>query len=153
MEPTEYVPMSGSNLICTVTVCRNRHCADKEPETIVMVDTPAGPVKAVAGCQDGRCQSVEFENVPSFVDRLRCGRSRGTGHGSVDVAYGGMFYAIVDATRLGFRVEPSEARERESGEQIRLAAREQLVVVHPDNPGIRGVLDRPVARPLRESAK
>ena len=71
MEPTEYVPMSGSNLICTVTVILETGIVPiKEPETIVMVDTPAGPVKAVAECRDGRCRSVEFENVPSFVDRL-----------------------------------------------------------------------------------
>ncbi len=106
-----------------------------------MVDTPAGPVKAVAECRDGRCRSVEFENVPSFVDRLDAVvEVAGLGTMAVDVAYGGMFYAIVDATKLGFSVEPSEARELAvAGERIRLAAREQLDVVHPENPGIRGV--------------
>ncbi len=112
MEPTEYVPMSGSNLICTVTVILETGILPmKEPETIVMVDTPAGPVKAVAECRDGRCRSVEFENVPSFVDRLAAAvEVAGLGTVSVDVAYGGMFYAIVDATELGFRVDASEAR-------------------------------------------
>jgi trans-L-3-hydroxyproline dehydratase len=79
--------------------------------------------------------------VPSFVDRLDA-RIEVAGLGTVelDVAYGGMFYAIVDATRLGFAVEPSEARELAvAGERIRLAAREQLDVVHPENPQIRGV--------------
>ncbi|MGO9467591.1 MAG: proline racemase family protein [Isosphaeraceae bacterium] len=142
MEPTEYVPMSGSNLLCTVTVLLETGAvAMKEPETVVMVDTPAGPVKAVAECRDGRCRSVEFENVPSFVDRLDAVvEVAGLGTMAVDVAYGGMFYAIVDATKLGFSVEPSEARELAvAGERIRLAAREQLDVVHPENPGIRGV--------------
>ncbi|MFI5012421.1 MAG: proline racemase family protein [Hyphomicrobiales bacterium] len=142
MEPTEYVPMSGSNLICTVTVLlETGMVAMREPETVVMVDTPAGPVKAVARCQDGKCRSVEFENVPSFVDRLDA-KLEVDGHGTIDVdiAYGGMFYAIVDATRLGFHVEPSEARELASlGERIRLAARRQLSVVHPQNPAIAGV--------------
>jgi proline racemase len=142
MEPTEYVPMSGSNLICTVTVILETGIVPiQEPETIVMVDTPAGPVKAVAQCRDGRCCSVEFENVPSFVDRLDAAvEVPGLGTVAVDVAYGGMFFAIVDATKLGFRVDPSEARQLAAlGEQIRLAAREQLDVVHPENPGIRGV--------------
>ena len=150
MEPTEYVPMSGSNLICTVTVILETGILPiKEPETIVMVDTPAGPVKAVAECRDGRCRSVEFENVPSFVDRLDAAvEVTGLGTVTVDVAYGGMFYAIVDATKLGFSVEPSEARQLAvAGEQIRLAAREQLDVVHPENTEIRGVsivqLNRP----------
>ena len=112
MEPTEYVPMSGSNLICTVTVILETGIVPiKEPETIVMVDTPAGPVKAVAECHDGRCRSVEFENVPSFVDRLDARiEVAGLGSVTVDVAYGGMFYAILDATKLGFRVDASEVR-------------------------------------------
>jgi proline racemase len=150
MEPTEYVPMSGSNLICTVTVLLETGIVTmREPETVVMVDTPAGPVKAVARCEAGKCRSVEFENVPSFVDKLDA-KLEIEGHGTieVDVAYGGMFYAIVDATRLGFRVEPSEARELAVlGERIRLAARQQLSVVHPQNAGISGVsivqFDRP----------
>jgi proline racemase len=150
MEPTEYVPMSGSNLICTVTVLLETGIVTmREPETVVMVDTPAGPVKAVARCEAGKCRSVEFENVPSFVDTLDAKLEiEGVGTIEVDVAYGGMFYAIVDATRLGFRVEPSEARELAVlGERIRLAARQQLSVVHPQNPGISGVsivqFDRP----------
>jgi proline racemase len=151
MEPTEYVPMSGSNLICTVTVILETGIvAIEEPETVVMVDTPAGPVKAVAECRDGRCRSVEFENVSSFVDRLDAAiEVAGLGTVTVDVAYGGMFYAIVDATRLGFRVDASEARQLAvAGEQIRLAAREQLDVVHPDNPGIRGVSIVQLGRPF-----
>jgi proline racemase len=151
MEPTEYVPMSGSNLICTVTVILETGIVPiAEPETVVMVDTPAGPVKAVAECRDGRCRSVEFENVPSFVDRLDAAvEVAGLGTVAVDVAYGGMFYAIVDATRLGFRVDASEARQLAvAGEQIRLAAREQLDVVHPENPGIRDVSIVQLGRPF-----
>jgi proline racemase len=156
MEPTEYVPMSGSNLICTVTVILETGIvAMKEPETIVMVDTPAGPVKAVAECRDGRCRSVEFESVPSFVDRLDTQiEVAGLGTVTADVAYGGMFYAIVDATKLGFRVDASEARQLAvAGEQIRLAAREQLEVIHPENPGIRGVSIVQLARPFEGAGK
>jgi Proline racemase len=69
---------------------------------------------------------------------------------AVDIAYGGMWYAITDATKLGFRIEPDEARELATvGEKIRLAARAQLRVVHPENPDIAGVsivqFDRPFA--------
>jgi proline racemase len=61
-----------------------------------------------------------------------------------------MFYAIVDATRLGFAVVPAEARDLAMvGEKIRLAARQQLTVAHPENPAIAGVsivqLNRPFA--------
>jgi len=154
MEPTEYVPMSGSNLICTVTVLlESGILAMREPETVVMMDTPAGPVRATAACRDGKCLSVTFDNVPSFVDRLDAMLEvEGFGTVAADVAFGGMFYAIVDATRLGFAVAADEARELAVlGERVRAAARAQLDVVHPANPGIAGVsivqLNRPFAGP------
>lgn len=156
MEPTEYVPMSGSNLICTVTVLLETGILPaREPETVVMMDTPAGPVRAVAAFRDGKCRSVEFENVPAFVHGLDLPLEvEGYGTIAVDVAFGGMFYALVDATKLGFAVEPAEARELAVlGERIRLAARVQLDVSHPENPGIAGVsivqLNRPYEGPGR----
>jgi proline racemase len=152
MEPTEYVPMSGSNLICAVTVLlETGMIAMREPTTVVTMDTPAGPVRAVASCRDGRCERVEFTNVACFVDRLDAVLDvEGFGRVVADIAYGGMFYAIVDATRLGFAVTADEARDLAVlGERVRLAARAQLNVAHPDNPEIAGVsivqLNRPFA--------
>src|SRR5262245_5659276 len=67
MEPTEYPPMSGSNLMCTVTVLLETGIvAMSEPETVVRIDTPAGLVTARAACRGGRCERVEITNVPSF---------------------------------------------------------------------------------------
>ncbi len=152
MEPTEYVPSSGSNLICVATVLLETGMVPmQEPETVVRIEAPGGPVVARASCRDGKCVSVELENVPSFVDRLDAQLEvAGLGVVSADIAYGGMFYAIVDATRHGFAVEASEARELAVfGERVRRAAREQLRVVHPENPAIAGVsivqLNRPFA--------
>jgi proline racemase len=152
MEPTEYPPMSGSNLICTVTVLLETGSVPMtEPETTVTVDTPAGPVRARARCSGGKCLSVELHNVPSFALRLDAMLEvEGVGTVAADIAYGGMIYAIVDATRLGYRVEPDEARDLASlGERIRRAARAQIEVAHPENPAITGVsivqLNRPFA--------
>jgi proline racemase len=152
MEPTEYVPSSGSNLICVATVLLETGIVPmQEPETRVAIEAPGGPVIARATCRDGKCESVELENVPSFAERLDASLEvEGVGTVLADIAYGGMFYAIVDATRHGFAVEASEARELAVfGERVRAAAREQLTVVHPENPGIAGVsivqLNRPFA--------
>ena len=41
-----------------------------EPETMVRLEAPGGVVEARAVCRDGRCESVEFTNVPCFADRL-----------------------------------------------------------------------------------
>ena len=151
MEPTEYVPSSGSNLICIATVLLETGIvAMHEPETIVGIEVPGGPVKVRARCSDGRCLEVEIENVPAFVDRLDAPLEvAGLGTITVDVAYGGMFYAILDGTRLGFRVAADEARELAVlGEKVRVAAREQFMVVHPGNPAIRDVSIVQINRPF-----
>jgi proline racemase len=154
MEPTEYVPMSGSNTIASVTVLLETGIVPmREPETIVRLDLPGGLVIARAQCQSGKCVSVELENVPCFAHTLDARLEiDGVGPLTVDIAYGGMFFAIVDAQRLGFEVLPGEARAlAELGEKIRLAARSQLSIEHPENPGIRGVSIVQFAQPYQGS--
>jgi proline racemase len=150
MEPTEYPAMSGSNTICVTTVLLETGMIDMaEPETTLRLEAPAGVVEVTATCRDGRCESVEFNNVPSFVDRLdEPLEVAGLGTIAVDVAYGGMWYAITDARALGFALDPTEARDLSNvGELIRLAAREQLPCVHPVNPDIAGVSIVQIAEP------
>ena len=152
MEPTEYPPMSGSNTICTVTVLLETGMLPmREPETIVRLEAPGGVVEARATCRDGRCESVEFTNVPCFAERLDAPLEvEGLGTLTVDVAYGGMFYAIADARALGFAIEPAEARELSLvGERIRAAARAQLPCVHPAHPDLRDVSIVQIAAPWR----
>ena len=150
MEPTEYPAMSGSNTICVATVLlETGMVAMTEPETTLRLEAPAGVVEVRAACRDGRCESVELTNVPCFADRLDAQLEvDGIGTVTVDVAFGGMWYAIADAAALGFALEPSEARELSlAGERIRAAAREQLPCVHPDNAGISGVSIVQIAEP------
>jgi trans-L-3-hydroxyproline dehydratase len=152
MEPTEYPAMSGSNTICTATVLLETGIVEmREPETILRLEAPGGVVEVRAACRDGRCESVELTNVPSFVDRLDAPLEvAGLGTLTVDVAYGGMWYAIADAQALGFAIEPHEARELSVvGEAIRAAAREQLPCAHPENPAIAGVSIVQLAEPWR----
>jgi proline racemase len=150
MEPTEYPAMSGSNTICTVTVLLETGMVElQEPETVVRLEAPGGVVEARATCRDGRCESVEFTNVSCFVEHLDAPlevEELGTLH--VDVAYGGMWYAIADSNALGFAIEPEEAFDLSlAGELIRAAAREQLTCVHPENPEIAGVSIVQIAAP------
>src|ERR671911_2503998 len=142
MEPTEYPAMSGSNTICTATVLLETGMVEMtEPETVVRLEAPGGIVEVRAACRNGRCESVELTNVPCFADRLDAPLDvERLGTIAVDVAFGGMWYAIADAEALGFALEPAEARELSVvGERIRSAAREQLPCAHPENPEIAGV--------------
>src|SRR5262249_42503639 len=141
-----------SNTICVATVLLERGVVQlREPETTLRLEAPAGVIEVKATCKRDRVESVELTNVPSFVDRLEAPLEvpdLGTIH--VDVAFGGMWYAIADADDLGFTIRPSEARDLcDVGERIRQAAREQLRPVHPENPEIAGVSIVQIAEPWR----
>jgi proline racemase len=150
MEPTEYPAMSGSNTMCVATVLLETGMVEmREPETTLRLEAPAGVVEVTARCENGKCESVELTNVPCFVEHLDASLEvDGLGTLTVDVAFGGMWYAIADAHALGFDLQPSEARELSAvGERIRAAAHEQLSCVHPENSAISGVSIVEIAEP------
>jgi proline racemase len=151
MEPTDYPPMSGSNAICVATVLlETGMIAPREPETRLTLETPGGLIDVTATCRDGRCERVTLENVPSYV-ALRDGvvTVPGLGEVGVDIAYGGAFFAIVDASALGFSLVAEEARALvETGERIKQAVVEKFPVVHPENAGINTVTFTEFAAPL-----
>ena len=152
MESEYYVPMSGTNTICTVTALLETGMVPmEEPETRFVLEAPAGLIEITAACRDGKCVSVTFRNVPGFVFALdQHVEVAGIGTVKVDVAYGGMIYAIVDAPALGFSVVPSEAADMvDVGERIKAAAAEQLPVVHPIDPRIHTINQTQFAGPLR----
>ena len=151
IESDYYPPMSGSNLICTVTVVLETGMVPmQELITRLCVDTPAGLVRIKAECAKGKCERVFFDNVPSFVmHSQKAVEVPGLGTVRVDVSYGGMIYVIVEAAALGFQLAASEARSLvEVGERIKLAAAEQLPSVHPENPGIHTINQTLFAGPL-----
>ena len=142
MEQTEYPAMSGSNTICVVTVLIETGMVPvEEPVTNLTLETPAGLIGVRADVAGGKVTNVTFENVPAFALHLDAQiEVPGLGPVTVDVAWGGMFYVIADADALGVRLLPEEGREiARVGEMIREAARVQLPVVHPENPGMAGI--------------
>ena len=154
MEPVEYPGMSGTNTICVVTVLLETGMLPmREPVTDLTLEAPAGLVRVRADCADGKVQRVTFQNVPAFAVYLdKPIEVPHLGTAIVDVAYGGMFYVIADATAFGLRLTPDEGRDIvRISEMIKAAAQEQLPVVHPEQPGFAGVtiaqLSGPPSRP------
>ncbi len=153
MEQTEYPPMSGTNMICVVTVLLETGIVEaREPVTELTLDTPAGLVGVIADVRDGKVTMVTFRNVPAFAVHLGAGIEVPTiGRVTVDVAWGGMFYVIAETERFGLRLEPDEGREIvRIGEMIKTAAREQLPVAHPENPAIEGISISQLWGPARD---
>ena len=134
MEPEHTPPMSGSNSICVATVLLDSGMIPmNEPETRFFLEAPAGLVPVKAYCENGKAQSIEIQNVPSFADKLEIQLEvPGIGTLTVDTAYGGDSFVLVDASFLGFEIVPDEARElAEIGAKITAAANDQIGFQHP----------------------
>ena len=154
MEQMEYPGMSGTNTICVATVLLETGMLPMhEPVTELALEAPAGLVRLRLECSNGKVQSVTFRNVPAFAVYLDTPiEVPQLGSVKVDVAYGGMFYVISDATQFGLRLVPEEGHEIvRIGEMIKAAAQEQLPVVHPEQPGFTGItiaqLTGPASKP------
>lgn len=131
--------MSGSNCMCVVTaLVESGRVKMVEPETVVKLDTPAGLITARAKCEQGRVVSVSLDNVACFAEALdkeidtpKWGRIR------VDIAFGGVYYALVDVDQLGLDIAPSNSRElAEAGIELKRIISEQVSVQHPELDGV-----------------
>ncbi|KAF2724198.1 proline racemase [Polychaeton citri CBS 116435] len=142
MEHEEYPPMSGANTIATATVLLESGMIPIQgPTTHLKLDTPAGLVAVDAKCEGGKCKAVSFTNVPAFVFALdREIVVPDLGKIKVDIAWGGMFYVLVDAASVGLQIESKVgAKLVEVGERIKRAVQDQTHPVHPENTKIQGV--------------
>jgi len=141
IETGGYLPMCGHDTIGVCTALAETGMVQvNEPFTRLKLDTPAGLVEAELELDQGKVRKVSFLNVPSFfydtvqVDVQELGTIR------CDIAYGGNFYAIVDARKLGLELIRSNAREIIStAVKIRNALNAAYQVVHPEAAFIRGV--------------
>jgi trans-L-3-hydroxyproline dehydratase len=126
--------MCGHGIIgVTTVVLETGVLPASEPETTVKIDTPAGLVVARARVSDGRVQSVYFENVPSFVLALNeTVNVPGLGKVRYDLAFGGAFYAYVEAKEAGLDCTVDQYRALiEQGMAIKRAILASRPIVHP----------------------
>lgn len=134
--------MSGSNSICLTTVVLETGMLPmSEPETIVRIDTASGLVTARATCRNGKCERVTLEMNPSYADQLDAiVEVEGLGRVSVDIAYGGIFYALIDPKPLGLEIRPDMAKRLvQAGTAVHRAVNAQLTIQHPEIASNRGI--------------
>ncbi len=103
------------------------------PETVVRIDAPAGLITAYARVVEGEVESVRFHNVPSFVLALdETVDVPGLGNVRYDVAFGGAFYAYVQAEDVGLTCAPEDFRALiEKGMAIKRAVMDSRPIPHP----------------------
>ncbi|MFC1499850.1 proline racemase family protein [Candidatus Zixiibacteriota bacterium] len=108
-----YSTMCGHGIIGIGTVAPEIGLVPlEEPETVMVIDTPAGQVTTYAQVIEGRVRSVHFHNVPSFVTGLdERVKVPGIGWVTYDLAFGGAYYAFVQAEDFGFSCVPAEQND------------------------------------------
>ena len=129
--------MSGSNAMCVATALLESGMFEpKGSNPVIRLDTPAGVVEAAATWTGTKAESVGIDMPVSFVEHLDHPLEvRGMGAIAVDVAFGGCYFALVDAGALGFELASHEARALvDVGMRIMEAAAEQISVRHPEAP-------------------
>ena len=134
-----YSTMCGHGIIAVTKVVLETGLLPKsEPETTVLIDTPAGLVTAYAHLEGGHVQSVRFKNVSSyahaidqFVDVPDLGRIR------YDIGFGGAYYAYVEARDVGLKTNSTHYSELiRVGKMIKQSTAESTPIDHPYEPDL-----------------
>ena len=138
IETSGCLPMCGHGTIGMITIALEHNLFKPRDPGRIKLDTPAGPVEITVKRNGEHIDSVRLTNVPSFL----LGRDypvevEGLGSLTVDVAYGGNFYAIVERQK-NFSdvsdVQPSDLVRWSP--KLRAAFNAHHRIVHPENPAL-----------------
>jgi proline racemase len=141
IEVSGCLPMCGHGTIGVATVLVETGMVEvTEPETVIHLDTPAGLVAARVAVEGGRAMGVTLRNVPSFLhDQDATVEVPGVGKVVYDLAFGGNFYALVDAASIGLAPVPDQAQALiDTGLAIMAAINAERLPVHPEDERISG---------------
>jgi 4-hydroxyproline epimerase len=141
IEVSGCLPVCGHGTIGVVTFALEEGLIRPETPGVVRFDTPAGVVEAHYTLNDGKVESVRLFSVPSYLAaegmEIDC---PGLGKITVDIAYGGNFYAIIDPQKNYQGLETISAGDiQRLSPLVRNLVNQAINVVHPVDPTIRGV--------------
>ena len=142
MDGGGYLNMCGHGTIGAVTVAIEMGMVPViEPITEVVLETPAGLVRARAKVSNNIVEEVSFENVPSFLYKKDVKlHLPNIGEVSVDIAFGGSFFAIINAAELKLKVNKENTSSLINlGLAIREKLNNEIKVVHPEKDHIRTI--------------
>ena len=141
IETSGCLPMCGHGTIGTVTTAIERGLVQPRTPGILTLDTPAGVVSARYVQKGPYVESVRITNVASFLHASGIDADiEGIGRVTVDIAYGGNFYAIIDPQEnvKGLEhIQPSDVLNWSPA--IRKMLNAKFAAIHPELPGIQGV--------------
>jgi len=137
-----YVDMCLHGTIGVVTTLVECGIVDKEriDHHELKFDTPAGLVSCTFKFSNGRVHSVSVTNVPSFFVKEIALEVPTLGTIDVSIAFGGNFYAYVDAKNIEVKIRPENIRKLLSIARLFLTELKKVRVSHPENSGINEIL-------------
>lgn len=141
IEVSGCLPVCGHGTIGTVTFALEQGLVKPKQPGVLVLDTPAGVIKCSYEEKDGKVTSVRLTNVPSYLAKvgviIDCPE---LGEISVDIAYGGNFYAIIDDQKNFAGLESLSAGDiQRLSPLIRNLVNEKVETVHPEDATIKGV--------------
>ncbi len=142
MDARRYPYLCGHATIGAVTTLLDTEVIDRrDPETAITIDTPSGPMDALARIREGQVESVAIQAVPSFVYGLdQTLDVPGLGSIEVDTVCVGGFFVMVPIRRTGLSLTPENTRRLvDLGMTIIESADQQLEVHHPTRPEVSTV--------------
>lgn len=129
-----FSPMCGHGIIgITTVVLETGMMSMVAPTTTLKINSPAGLVTAYAHIENGHVKAAAFHNVPSFVAALdQFVDVPGLGRIRYDLAFGGGFYAYVNAEDAGVTCSAQDFRPLiEKGMMIKRAVMQSHPIEHP----------------------
>ena len=141
IEVSGCLPMCGHGTMGVATVLVETGMVPvTEPETVVRLEVPVGVVEARVAVEGGRARAVTLRNVPAFLaDHDGVVAVAGLGDVTYDLAFGGNFFAIVDAASVGLELDPARAPALiDAGLAIMAAVDAAAAPVHPQDARIAG---------------
>lgn len=141
MSPRFFTPMCGHGSIGVASVAVETGIVEvKEPVTEIMIDTVSGLIRVKVNVANGKAKSTTITNVPSFLYKTALVKVPDLGELAVDIAYGGNFFAIVEARDIGIAITAADIKRSESLlAQIVKCTNEQVEIHHPEIETISGV--------------
>jgi proline racemase len=142
MDGGGYLNMCGHGSIGAATVAVESGMVPAvEPVTNLTLEAPAGLVKASVKVENGKAKEVSIINVPAFLYKRDVEVDvPGIGKVTMDISFGGSFFAIVKAENLGLEISPASAQKLiEVGMNVIKAVNEQIEIQHPTLPHIKTV--------------
>lgn len=134
MDGGGYLNMCGHGTIGASTIAIESGMVPKvEPYTELTLEAPAGLIRVKAAIENGKVKEVSFRNVPAFLykEDVKINVPE-IGEITLDISFGGSFFAIVDAKQLGIKITPENATKlKDIGLKIRDIVNKEIEIQHP----------------------